>query len=179
MAETWKPVPGYEGFYEASDLGRVRSVERRVNTARGSRLKVERILTPIKNKKTGYYCVCLAKDGEKKTTLVYVIIANTFLGNRPDGMQINHKNEDKSDNRLCNLEWMSPRDNTNYGTANKRRGDKLSIFKCKRVAQIKDGIILNVFPSTISARHITDPGHIGACALGKQPTAGGYVWRYV
>lgn len=179
MQELWKPVLDYDGLYEVSNLGRVRSIRRYVNTARGKRFKSEHYLAPSLNKKTGYYSVCLAKDGGKRSVLLHYLVASAFIGNRPDGCQVNHKNEDKSDNRAENLEWVSAKENTNYGTANARRAGKLSVSKCKQVAQILNGKIISVFPSTISAKHIADPGHISACALGKRASAGGYVWQYI
>lgn len=179
MIEDWKEIAGYEGYYEVSNMGQVRSVGRVVNTARGTRYKRPHIMAHNIHPITGYHMVCLAKDGTKRTFLVHRLVGMAFVEN-PDGKpQINHKNENKSDNRAENLEWMTSAENTNYGTATERRSAKLSISKCKSVAQIKNGVIKAIFPSTLAAGIIADPGHIGACALGKRKSAGGYQWKYI
>lgn len=177
--EEWRDVVGYEGYYEVSDMGRVRSVGRWVKTACGIRFKKPHIMKPCVHPKTGYLTICLARDGAKENKTVHKLVALAFVENPHCYPQINHKNEVKSDNRADNLEWTTAKENTNYGTANKRRASRLSVVKCKPVAQIKDGTIINIFPSTLAAVVVTDPGHISSCALGKQPTAGGYVWKYI
>ena len=179
MGETWKPVVGYEGLYEVSDYGRVRSVPHEVPYLHGSRISPGRIRVPNLNRRTGYLSISLCKGNVTKTKLVHRLVAEAFLPNPDNLPQINHKDEDKANNRLDNLEWCSVKYNNNYGTKNQRVSEKNKVSKCKPVAQIKDGIIVAIFPSTISAGHITDPGHISSCALGKQPTAGGFEWKYI
>lgn len=180
MAEIWKPVSGYEGFYEVSDCGRVRSVERTVRSSRGNATKrsPSKILKQVLLK-SGYLTVELCKYGIRKKKLVHRLVAESFLDNPNNLPQVNHKDENKSNNVIDNLEWCSLVYNNNYGTINERRGKSIAKAKCKPVAQIKDGLVIKVFPSTISARHIADPSHIGACALGKRLSAGGYLWQYI
>lgn len=179
MDEIWKPVIGYEGFYEVSNHGRVRSVPHEVHVWFGKRVSPSKILNQHKNGRTDYISVCLCKNNVKRTCLVHKLVAEAFIENPDNLPQINHKDEDKSNNFVDNLEWCDAKYNNNYGTKNQRTSAKNKISKCKPVAQIKDGVVIVVFPSTISAKHITDPGHIGACALGKRITAGGYVWKYI
>lgn len=179
MAEEWRDVVGYEGYYEVSNMGRVRSIGRYVKTAWGFRFKQPHIMSENIHPITGYHMVCLAKDGAKRTYMVHRLVAFAFIANPENKPQINHKNENKSDNRSANLEWMTAKENNNFGTKNERVSKANKTSKCKPVAQIKDGVVVEIFPSTISAKHIADPGHIGACALGKRLTAGGYAWKYV
>lgn len=177
--EAWKPVPGYEGNYEVSNIGRVRSVPHEVPTFCGNRVSPGKILRLFYNETTGYFHVCLSKDGNHKTHLVHRLVAMAFIPNPSALPQVNHKNEVKTDNRVENLEWCDSTYNNNYGTKRERISQKNKVSNCKPVAQIKDGAIIAIFPSTIAARHITDPGHIGACANGKRKTAGGYEWKFI
>ena len=96
--ETWKAISGYEGIYEVSDLGRVRSLVHRNRWKPG-------ILKPLKHPR-GYIQVGLRKDGHTKQTLVHRLVAEAFIPN-PQGLDtVNHKDEDKTNNSASNLEWM-------------------------------------------------------------------------
>lgn len=101
--ERWLPVTGYEGRYEVSDQGNVRSY------ARGS----VRELKPRKHV-YGYRNVLLAKDGESHEFTIHRLVMLAFVGERPDGMHINHKSGDKTDNRLCNLEYITHSENIQH-----------------------------------------------------------------
>lgn len=111
VKENYKAVPGYEGLYEVSDLGNVRSLK-------FSKVK---ILKPIPSNR-GYLFVELCNNGERKRFYVHRLVVTVFIGPIAPGLQINHLNEDKSDNRLENLEVVTPKQNVNYGTRNERIG---------------------------------------------------------
>lgn len=103
--ETWRPVLGYEGLYEASDKGRVRSVARRSWHPNGYwRNMPSRELRPSINR-GGYPTVVLCRDGERWTVGVHRLVAEAFLGPRPDGMAVCHGNDIKTDNRIENLRF--------------------------------------------------------------------------
>lgn len=105
MSEIWRTLPDWEGIYEVSDSGRVRSLDR--ITSRG-RLR-GRVLSPgISN---GYLTVCLSGDGRRRTAKVHTLVAETFLGPRPADRVVCHGNGDKTDNRLANLRYDSPSEN--------------------------------------------------------------------
>lgn len=115
--EQWRPVEGYEGLYEVSNLGRIKSLNY-------NHTGVEKVLKPKNNK--GYLRVDLRKDGKHKFFLVHRLVATAFLPN-PEGFeQVNHINEDKTNNCVDNIEWCSRRYNNNYGTRNVRIGAALS-----------------------------------------------------
>lgn len=118
MTETWVIIPGTDGLYSASTLGRVRSEPVPGTTGR----QRGRVLTPTEDRK-GYlkFRVCL-RDGRQWITKVHQVVAVAFIGPRPDGMQVNHKDGDKKNNRPENLEYVSCRDNVRHCWANGLHG---------------------------------------------------------
>lgn len=111
LFEIWKAVEGYEGLYEVSDSGRVRSLDRHIATIRGSRLCKGRILRPIKNN-TGYYQVILAKNGRARHFLVHRLVAAAFC-EHPEGCDVvNHIDNNPSNNNCTNLEYTTHKGNT-------------------------------------------------------------------
>lgn len=117
MTETWKDIPEYEGIYQASNYGNIRTVEGKVTYSKlhGIRVWKSRILKGRgDNPKTGRR-VNLWKDGAHKDHLVARLVAITFLGNPPKGFTVNHKDGNRLNNRLDNLEWLSLADNIRHG----------------------------------------------------------------
>lgn len=110
--EQWLPVPGYEGYYSVSNLGRVRSDKRTMMDKNGHARKIpEVILTPEK-RSSGHLVVCLWKNHERTKRYVHHIVLETFTGGDPAGMQACHWNDDPGDNRLENLRWGTSPENT-------------------------------------------------------------------
>lgn len=107
VGEIWKDIKNYEDEYEVSNLGRVR------NKKTKNILKIELTYN-------GYERVCLWKNGGKKKYRVHRLVYEAFIGEIPEGMQINHINEIKTDNRIENLNLMTPKENVNWGTAIQR-----------------------------------------------------------
>ena len=101
MAEQWRPVVGYEGSYEVSDLGNVRSLDRLDSRGRRRRGKVR----PLAVSPRGRLLVGLCRDGIRATAQVHHLVLEAFVGPRPDGLEACHWNDDPSDNRLTNLRW--------------------------------------------------------------------------
>jgi len=129
--EVWKDVLDYEGHYKVSNLGRIKSLERVVQTKRGKRLVHERILKPEVSKSTGYAYVNLHKDGKLKHSTVHRIVALSFIENPNDLPMVNHKDENRLNNSVDNLEWITNDDNLRYSDAwhkgvNNRRDYKSS-----------------------------------------------------
>ena len=123
--EEWKSIPGYEGLYEVSNLGRVKSLE--ISYTRKNGImdhKPEIILSP-KNNGTGYFMVCLYKNKTHKYYLIHRLVALTFLPN-PDNLPcVNHKDEDKTNNKVDNLEWCTQQYNLNYNGVLKKRSQRM------------------------------------------------------
>ncbi|MDN6256438.1 MAG: NUMOD4 motif-containing HNH endonuclease [Lactococcus lactis] len=117
MKEIWADIPGYEGSYQASNLGRIKSPKK--IDLRGH-LRNEKILKPCINS-DGYLTVSLYKNGKQEKPAIHSLIMLTFSPRKNVEHEINHKNEVKTDNCINNLEWITHKENCNYGTAQTRR----------------------------------------------------------
>ena len=177
IEEIWKDIKGFEGIYQASNLGRVKSLERFRKGKNGFLVSVkEKILKP-RMLNSGYYIVQLYKNSIGKWYQVHRIVWEAFNGSISEGLQVNHINEVKTDNRLSNLNLMTPKENCNWGSRNERRAKKQS----KVVLQFTlDNILVKEYPSTHQAERETGFArqHICACCNGKQKTAYNYIWKY-
>lgn len=111
--EIWKDVAGYEGSYEVSSLGRVRSLKRVVALGNGLNRRIRSRILKLNKGGSGYYTVSL-RDGSQRTVNVHQIVAVAFLGERKDGLDINHINGIKTDNRVKNLEYISRTKNIHH-----------------------------------------------------------------
>ena len=114
MIEEWRPIEGYEGLYEVSNLGRVRSLDRFYY-----RLHKGKVLSPTKDR-YGYLTVTLNCNGKSKTIKIHRLVAQAFLPNPDNLPQVNHKDEDKTNNNVDNLEWCTAKYNVNFGTRQER-----------------------------------------------------------
>lgn len=177
MNEVWKDIPGYEGLYQVSNLGRVKSVGRYVQNRTGLRRVCERIIS-ADEKSNGYFQVQLHKDGVRKKHLIHRLVATAFLEN-PDGRQtVNHKNGDKSANFADNLEWATIRENNVHAYAaglKDGRNNRRSV----PVAQYDTSMrLLAIYPSAHEAERKTGipQGNISqSVRLGCK--ARGYFWK--
>lgn len=173
MEEIWKPIPGYEDLYEVSNIGQIRRTNYR-GTGKPRLLKT-------KNCNVGYKHVSLCKNGESKCFTVHYLVYSTFNGKVPTGFQINHINEDKGDNRVENLNLMTPKENINWGTAIARRSKN----KSKSICAIDKNTLeeIKVFTSSIEAskwlKNDNAHKHINSCLKGNRQSAYGYKWKYV
>lgn len=169
IIEIWRDIPNYDGLYQASNLGRVKSLKRPYG------LK-EKILKPeILN--NGYYQVVLCKKSVKKHYRVHRLVWSAFNGPIPENMQVNHINEIKTDNRLSNLNLMTCKENINFGTGIERRAKQLS----KVVLQFTlEDILIKEYPSTKQVERETGflQQNISKCCKGKYKQAYGFKWRY-
>ena len=121
MIEEWRPVVGYEGLYEVSNTGRVRSLDRYVKSKGESYwLRKGKMLSPAKDK-NGYLKVNLSCNGKNNIIRVHRLVTEAFLPNPDNLPEVNHKDEDKTNNNVENLEWCNRKDNINYGTRTERQ----------------------------------------------------------
>ena len=176
--EIWKDIEGFEGLYQVSNMGRVKSLERTVwNKGTGYYMTVSERILKANNVGKGYLQVKLFKDGKRKTCYIHRIVATAFLDNPKNYNEVNHKDEDKTNNCVDNLEWCSHSYNNNYGTKNQRAVKKLSkpVIGVDKVT----GLILE-FPSAKEAGGVLgiDSSHITQCCKGKYKSIGGFVWHY-
>lgn len=177
MTEIWKDIPGFEGYYQASTLGQIRSIDRTVKCKNGIRGYKGKLLTLCDSGK-GYLNVILSKGGKHFTPRVNRIVAATFLDNPNNYSQVNHKDENKKNNRVDNLEWCDAKYNTNYGTGIVRRANKIK----RPIAQYSlSGELIRKWDSISEASKETgiDNSHITRCCRGKLRKTGGYCWKYI
>lgn len=153
MIEIYKDIEGYEN-YQVSNLGNVRSLK----------FGKEKILKPVKDGKK-YLCVVLYKQGKHKMCKVHRLVAQAFIPNSQNLPQINHKDEDKTNNQVNNLEWCDCQYNIDYSQS-------------KQVMCIETGV---VYPSTMEVKRQLgfSPGYISLACYGKRKTAYGFHWKYV
>ena len=162
--EIWRDVVGYEGLYKVSNLGNVKKC------LSGRILKSS-------NDKYGYKQIHLCKNGVQKTYKVHRLVAQAFLPNPNNLPQVNHKDENKLNNNVSNLEFCTNYYNRHYGTCIERmaKAHKKPILQYN-----KNENLLNEYPSIIDASKNTgiNAGDICSVCKGKKKYAGGYVWRY-
>ena len=182
--EIWKDIAGYEGLYQVSNLGRVKSLERTVRYGRGYRTIPEKILKTNK-KKCDYLKLNLWKEGKAKNHRVHRLVAQSFIHNPDNLPEVNHKDENKENNCVDNLEWCTSKYNCNHGTRNQRGVEKRrnhpKLSKPVLAINKVSGLILQ-FPSTHEAERKTGikQQSIVNCCNGKYgfKSAGGYIWMY-
>lgn len=167
--EVWKDAVGYEGYYQVSNLGRVRALPRK-GSGHSSDIRMLSLVESL-----GYNIVHLRKDGKGKVVKVHRIVAEAFLPNFNDYKCVNHKDKNKLNNRPENLEWCSFAYNINY----EHRDTKGKTFRV--IQQIdRRGNIVGEFSSIVEASKITGVKDycISNCVRGVTYSTGGYIWKY-
>ena len=162
MTENWKDIVGYEGLYQVSDKGSVKSIG----------YGKERILSPGKLQ-NGYLRVNLCKNGEKKNLLVHRLVAQAFIPNPDNLPEVNHKDEDKENNSVQNLEWCDGKYNINYGTRNQRVSKPILQYT-------KSGKLVREWKSIMDVQRNLgySNGSISSCCTGRRKSANGFIWRF-
>ena len=166
--EQWKTINGYEN-YEVSTAGNVRNK------------RTGRILKPAKNR--GYLQVGLYNEnGKHKTFYIHRLVAIAFIPNPDNLPEVNHINENKEDNSVDNLEWISHKNNMSHGTRGERQGKAFKKTLKEKKINYKKVYCVELdqeFDSITEAQEATGAWNINRCCQGKQETAGGYHWKYV
>lgn len=181
--EIWKDIPGYEGRYMVSSYGRVKSLDRLLRSKGGFRIYKGKILKPWISQ---YYNVRLYKDGCKgKPIPIHKLVALAFLSKIPGCNQVNHKDENKLNNRVENLEWCTSKYNCSYGTRNNRIVKKRTALRRsnaeKSVRQYNlNGEFICEYASISLAGRVTGVSFtkISLVCKGQRLSAGGFGWRF-
>lgn len=173
--EIWKDIPGYEGLYQVSNLGRVKSLERTKNGINGCIKIQNEIILKTRNSR-GYRRISLGSKASRKDYQVHQLVAKTFIPNAGDRTEINHKNGNKSDNSISNLEWCTRSENclhmfSSLGITRK------SISKCVAKVSI-DGFLINAYNSIAEAakENGLDSRRISDCMNGVLSSYAGFLW---
>lgn len=179
MQEIWKPIKGYEGQYEASNTGYIKSIERDVLGKDGKKYhRKERILKTWVDR-GGYLRVSLYdKKIKKKSCKVHRLIGLTFLSPVKGKDEINHIDEDKTNNAVWNLEWCTHKENNNHGT----RLARIAKANSKPVGQYTiDGKLVKTWESTMEVERKLgfNSSGVSRVARGERKMMYGYVWKYI
>lgn len=191
MEEIWKDVPGYEGLYMVSNLGRIK----RLPLGKQWPYRITHNNIRKLHIKNGYYQVNLSKNNNVKWYGVHRLVAMAFLPNPNNYPQVNHKDEDRTNNNVENLEWCTQSYNNMWGTARQRQNEtrhrndpncdvwrKTAQKIAKKVAMCSsDGRIINVFQSMTSAAKETGVAIQTICkqCSGKSKSRRNYYWRTI
>ena len=164
--EIWCPIKGYESQYQVSDQGRVKSLK----------FGKERIRKQVRIPK-GYLQVQLWKNGEMKWYLVHRLVAQAFIPNPNNLPEVNHKDEDKENNSVQNLEWCDRKYNVNYGTGIQRQAEKLST---PVLQYTKSGEFVKEWKSAsdVQINLNYNQSNISKCCTGKCKSAYNFIWKF-
>lgn len=174
MIEEWKPINEFEGYYEVSNLGRVKSCQRVIHRKTTSITVNERILKLRNNK--GYMSVCLRKNKKSYWKQVHRLVAEAFIPNPNNYPIVNHKDENPSRNIVTNLEWCTKSYNNSYNGARVRA----AIPRRMEVLQFTlDGVLIKEWSHTREAAETLglSKGAIYQACKGKIKTSGGFIWK--
>lgn len=203
MEEIWKDVIGFEGLYQVSNLGRVKSLPRLISGNRPSYVLRGKILKQQNGSHGNLYGkykhICMRKNGKTYIKEVHRLVADAFIPNPQNLHQINHKDENPANNAVENLEWCDGFYNHNYGTIKERtkatkeknKSDRKGLLTKiernsnnapKRVVQKdKQGNVLKVYESSQEAQKETGilSRNIRRCCNGEFVHCGGYKWSFL
>ena len=168
--EIWRDIVGYEGRYQVSNMGRIRSLPVKAKTG-----KYKGGILVLMKDGCGYSCVNLSRKMYK----VHRLVAMAFIPNENNYPCVNHRDENKQNNAVDNLEWCSYKYNSNYGTRNKRISE--NTHKKRKITQYDlSGNFIKTWDSISEAsKHYgVETTTICGCCAGRQHTSCGFVWRY-
>lgn len=170
MNEEWRDIPGYEGLYQVSASGMVRSLYERTNQRGYNLIKAK------EHSKMPYLSVPLYKDGGYKLQRVHRLVAMAFIPNPDNLPQVNHKDENPRNNNVDNLEWCTAEYNNKYGNHPRANINHPSLSR--PVSQYKDGVFIATYQSISEARRVIGRRNILAVLKGRKKKCGGFEWKY-
>lgn len=182
--EVWKDVIEYEGYYQVSNLGRVKALKRTLVYSDGRTVtRRERVRKPLLSR--GYLLMCLSKKDSQKYFAIHRLVADAFLENPNNLPQVNHIDENRLNNKVSNLEWVTPRENNTHGTRIERmlRSRGKNKTKHRKVNQIclETNKVLKTHESISSAARSVKASYaaIASCCRKTTKTSFGFKWEFV
>lgn len=176
--EEWRPVKGYEGLYEVSNLGRVRSLDRIIKRRKNGNIVYKGMILKLQIKKKKRYGIILTKNHTTRNFMVHRLVAEAFIPNPKHLETVNHKDENPFNNNVNNLEWMTNRENLIYGTRTERIKKKIQ----KKVEKLtKDFEHIEYYDSLTEAaiKNNAYISNISKAIHGMHKSCVGYIWRMV
>jgi len=163
MNEIWRDAIDYEGIYQISNLGRVRTIKNKI--------------LAIGHYPNGYCYANFTSNGKRTTQLIHRLVAKAFIPNTENKPEVNHKDEDITNNKIDNLEWMTSKENANYGTRNER----CALPQRIKVVQLTlNNMFVKLYDSCTEASQFMNVGRecISRTCKGKQKKCNGYKFMY-
>lgn len=197
--EIWKDIKGYEGIYQVSNLGRVKSLPRIVICSNGCKKNYKSKILKSKFEKDGYLRIGLTKFSKETKKYIHRLVAETFVPNPNNYSEVNHIDENKSNNKAINLEWCTRKYNMNYGNRIKKQ---VAHTNYKKIASKIDYKALSVLQKSATQKAVYQyskeykfikrwssfsqvenelgihHSNIVACCTGRRKSTGGYIWSY-
>lgn len=183
--EEWRDIPGFEGLYKVSNTGKVKSLERKVKYKNGAIHIVNEKILKYQKDRYGYLQLILCKEGIQKNMKVHRLVASAFIPNPNNLPEVNHKDENTSNNNVENLEYCDRIYNVNYGTGNERRAKKLSkikkgVYNTKKSKPVKCLETGKIYPSIAEVHREFgfSQGNICECCNKKRKSAHKFHWEW-
>lgn len=180
MKEKWKDIKGYEGYYQISNFGRIKSLLRykycyNYKSKKYIKMPINSKILKPRLSKFGYCHIILHKNSKSQLKLIHRLVAEAFIPNPNNYPQVNHKDENKSNNIVNNLEWCDSKYNMNYGNVKIKIAKSLS----KKVNQYDlNGNYIKTWECISIPRKLYNASHISECCNGIRKSNKGYIWKY-
>lgn len=193
MLENWRDIEGYEGYYQVSDMGRVKSLDRTLVDVTGRTFFKKGEILKLRTNRGGYMEVMLSRKGKQKCFLVHRLVAEAFIPNPQNKPCVDHINTNRTDNNVTNLKWCTTKENCNneiskthyrdsqlgkkntmYGRCGKDNPNSIRVIQYK-----EDGSYVRIWNSTAeTSKEGFNVAHVGGCCRKERNSMGGYKWRY-
>lgn len=191
MKEVWKDIEGYEGLYQISNFGNVKSLDRKVNAKNNKKRLIKGTFLKLRFNNRNYNIVSLYKNNIQEVRFIHRLVAETFIPNPENKPEVNHIDGDKQNNKIDNLEWCTRTENNKHAwktglnkvSDNQKKAAAQSAKKrfSKKIIQYDlKGNFIKEWDSMSEAQRQLNIWHesIGKCCKGEIKTSGKYIWRY-